>query len=273
MVPLLIAAAPAAAAQSPPACSFDTAAATRSVPVTIGLAPGRLRSDPGLLPDDYNFAVQAVRAHFTPPATVTLPVWARTAPPDPSPWDGTDLPRYGLYSDVVFRLESSGRLADTAVTVATASPELTASLIAAVRGADSAKEFSPPGDQVLGDSGTIVLRVVDWSKHQGPGVPLMRLDVPTIHVDSAARVRSQAPAEYPLQAFKQGLADTVVMLHVVTALGQADPATFRVVAGHYRDLALAAMQATVRSTFDPARVSGCAVPQEVLSWVAFTAQH
>jgi hypothetical protein len=270
-VTLLVAAfASPAEAQNGQSCHFDTAAVTQTVPITVGLAPGWTRAEQDSAPDDYALAAQAIQTHFVPPTSLTLPVWARTAPTDTNPWAGSDLLRFGLHGELVFRLDPSGRLADTAITIVSASPELRSSLIAAVRSADSAGEFLPPGQRVQRDSGTIVLRLVDWSRHQGPGVPLMRLTVPTIRVDVPARLRWQPGVQYPVQAFQQQRSDTIVLLHVVTALGQAEPSSFRVVAGRHRDLVLAAIEATVHSSFEPARVGGCAVPQEVLGWVPFT---
>lgn len=258
----------AASAQEGAACKFDTAALTKKVPVILGLAPGQPRHHAPAAPDDYALAAQAVQLHLVPPTKVTLPLWARTASPEPSPAVRPEVLRYGLHSDLVFRLNASGHLADSTITVNTASPELNASLVAAIKSADAANDFSPPSESVRDDSGTIVLRLVDWT-HTGVGLPLVRLSIPTIRVDSSAKMVSHPTPATPTITVPQEVVDTVVLLHVVTALGQADPKTFRVVSGGYREFVVSAMEAVVHSQYTPARIRRCAVPQEVVGWDVF----
>lgn len=258
----------AASAQEPATCSFDTAALTKNVQVIIGLAPGRPRHLAPAAPDDYALAAQAVQLHLVPPTKVTLPLWARTASTDTSAAVPPEVLRYGLHSDLVFRLNAAGRLADSTITVNTASPELNAALVAAIRGADAANDFSPPSEWVTDDSGTIVLRLVNWTR-TGVGLPLVRLTIPTIRVDSPAKTVSHPTPATPAITVPVEVVDTVVLLHVVTALGQADPVTFRVVAGEYREFIVSAMEAAVHSQFTPAQVRRCAVPQEVVGWDVF----
>jgi hypothetical protein len=249
-------------------CRFDTAAATRNVPVTIGLVPG-FRHRSSSAPDDYAFAAQSIRAHFAAPASLALPLWARTSLLEHNPSVPPDVLGYGLHGELVFRLTPAGRLADTLVSINTASTALNAALVAAVRSADSAMEFAPPSDEVLGDSGTIVLRLVDWGHHTGPGVPLMRVDMPTLQVNTPAKVILHAKPQYPDVALEQQIPDTVVLLYVVREDGQVDPGTFRVVAGKFREFAVSAMLALAQSRFMAAQIGECSVPQEVLGWVAF----
>jgi hypothetical protein len=269
-VPVLVAAslALADAASAQDACKFDTAALTKNVPVILGLAPGQPRHHAAAAPDDYALAAQAVQLHLTPPGKVTLPLWARTASPEPSPAVRPEVLRYGLHSDVIFRLNASGHLADSTISINTASPELNASLVAAIKAADAANDFSPPSDAVRDDSGTIALRLVDWT-HTGVGLPLVRLSIPAIRVDSSAQMISHPTPATPTITVPQEVVDTVVLLHVVTALGQADPKTFRVVSGGYREFIVSAMEAAVHSQYTPARIHSCAVPQEVVGWDAF----
>ena len=239
-------------------CSFDTAALVRQQSVAIGLGPSRSL---GSGATDFLGAAEAIKLHYQAPQRLTLPFWARIIAADSTHRDTSDDLGHGLDTDVSFRLTGASRLVDSSIAVQSASPEVDSSLVSAIRRADSADAFM--------DTGTVALRLMDWTKRKGPEVGLVRLVIPTIRANSDVKVLSIDQVHYPESAIASNIGGSVTLEFVVTELGDVDPTTFRVVSGEYPELALEAMNAVVQGRFEPARVRACPVPalaQQVLEF-------
>ncbi len=211
------------------------------------------------IPLDYLEAADAVRQHYRRPPSLLLPLWARTRYLYSRP-DTSDILGFGLASQLSFRLDRSGRLVDSTIQVSTASSELDTSLIAAVRRADSAGAFSPPTEEAWRRKGRIQLRLIDWTRRTGPALPLVRLSIPVIDVDSAVDVVSIPQPRVPYSAQREGVSSSVLLQYVVMESGRVDPSSFRIIEGQYREFAKSAIEAVARGRFKPARVRGCPVP-------------
>ena len=267
------------AAQDSTACTFDTAAHTFLDSVTIGLAPGRPPKDRDH-PDvraDYLAAGQAIRTYFHPPAQVRLPLWARTVSrrashggSSPEDTTHTRYVSYGLRGHIRFRLDPTGRLADSQIVVDNASPDITANIVAAVKRADSAYAFSPPSKQVLRDQGIIRLQFVEllpWTRD--PSIPLMRLVVPDVFIDSEPDILSFPRLEYPSILREEGISGRVLLEFVVGADGRVEISSIDLVQAEYRDFAVESIESLERARFRPARIEHCAVPALVRMPVDF----
>jgi hypothetical protein len=253
-------------------CLPDTAGRWDTTRISLGLAPAGNASSASGPRADYLLAAQAIRSYFRPPRALTLPFWAHiTARPD-SQSTKSDIPGLGFAGSLAFRLDPLGHLVDTTVFVDTAAPELNESLIAAVRRADSALGFSPPGRAVRRDKGHILLRFVNLEKSSGPAVPLVRVAVPTIRADSDVSIRKIPQPVFPVAGILARTSGTVELQYVVTAEGRADPASFKVLHARYREFVDAAIRAIAAGSFYPARLRGCAVPMLVVQKVSFTFQ-
>jgi TonB family protein len=243
-------------------CYFDTTGFERATPLAIGLAPGwrgsRLTAGKPV-PAYYLLVAQAIRQYYRAPRSIGLPFWARTMMI--RSLDSLDTVGYGLDGTVFFRLDETGQLADSAIQVTTASPEFNASVIAAVRRADSASAFPPPEGDVKRDQGRIVLRTVNFEKPTGAAVGLARVSVPIVGLDRSARFLSQPKIAYPADALGNVPGDNITLQFVVNERGTVDPASLRILQGEYREFATSALQALAGARFSPAQVSGCEVPE------------
>jgi protein TonB len=238
--------------------------------VGLGLAPGENAASVEGGESDYLKAAEALRVHFTPPTSVSLPLWARFfAPKDSVLRELTDALGYGLASGIVFRLHADGRLADSSIFVDTASPELNESLRMAVRRADSALALPKPSSRILQDRGRIVLRLIDWDERTGPAVGLVRLAIPVIRIDSGVAVRRIPPPSYPASLRQREIGGVMELQYVVSEAGRADSTSFRVIRGSYREFVEAAIQAILRGSFRPAQFRGCPVPLLVQQRIFF----
>jgi TonB family protein len=262
--------APLSAYPSPDSCPPDTTGRSELERVGLGLAPGENAASVEGAESEYLLAAEALRAHFTPPASVSLPLWARfLAPEDSVPRELTDALGYGLASGVSFRLRADGRLADSSVFVDTASPELNESLRMAVRRADSAQALPKPGYGIRHDRGRIILQLIDWDERRGPAAGLVRLVIPVIRIDSGVAVRRIPGPAYPSSLRQREISGAVELQYVVTEAGRIDPASFKVIRGQYREFVKAAIEAIRRGTFKPARLRGCPVPMLVQQRIFF----
>lgn len=262
-------AAPAAAQSGGVACSFDSAAVTRPIPIAIGLVATPGPGAPAQQLYHHVFAAQAIRDHFEAPAVVSLPLWARVrAPATGVPASRTVLGS-GLHSEIIFHLTPEGRLRDTIIQVATQSVEVNDALRAAVLRVDSARAFpaAPPGRSW--DGGRIVLRLASWDSPTEDGVGLMRLTVSMIMADAPVSVIDIPQPRYPVGGLRAGAEDAVDLLFVVGTDGRVLRGSVQIVGGEFRQFAEAAASAVERGTFNPARVRGCAVPMQVAQRVNF----
>jgi len=197
-----------------------------------------------------------------------MPFWARiSGPPDTAPRAFTVLGS-GLFSDISFHWTAEGRLRGD-VELATAIPELDAAIVAAVRRADSAGVFPPPGQGEGWDGGRIALRLVRWEPTDTLGVGLIRLVLPILRADSPVEVIRIPPPRYPAAAQEGGIGDAIDLVYVVGANGRMVRGSARMVGGRYRAFAQAAIEAVEKGEYRPARIAGCAVPQQVAQRIQF----
>lgn len=264
-----------AAAQTPAGCAFDTAARVHITQVTLGLAPGWIPNPDKPIPPDYLTAAQAIHMHYQPPAQVGLPFWARTVPGIllPSVADTLEAVGFGLNGYVRFRLTDQGRLADDQIEVANGSWNIIASVVEAVKRADSAGAFAPPTRGVRADQGTIILRFVQSPNTQGPSVALLRVTVPAVVADSAPELVSMPRIRYPRNAARARAMGRVVLQLVVKADGRPDTNTVQLIQAEYREFALVTLRGIKDARFKPASIAGCPVPTIVRLPFDFRVRH
>ncbi len=265
-------------------CVPDTTGRTEMRRFTLGLVAHPLDSAKTSRAADL-FAAQALREYFKAPAGLQLPLWARVVVEETQgdtslpAWARNTLkadavrvqasaPGFGLISDVVFTLDRQGRLLDSTIFVQTASPELNASLSAAIRSADSALDFVGLSVTEREPRGSVLLRLAVMDNRVA-GVELLRLAVPTILAETAVQQVKVVAPRFPSVAARAGIPGSVDLQYVVTAEGKVDPASFRVIQGQYKEFVNAAAEAISQSTFQPARLRGCAVPSLVQQRVVF----
>ncbi|HET9514134.1 MAG TPA: energy transducer TonB [Gemmatimonadales bacterium] len=247
-------------------CPPDTTGRTSMVRVTLALAVGdHVLQDSDAL-SEHEAALAALLQNYRQPSGLSLPLWARYVETEEKPRD-LHAAGYGLATHVGFYLDQYGRLADTLISVTSASPELNASLVAAVRRADSAGSL-PNSTQTK--KRHLILSVIDWDRRgSAPSAPLARVAVPVIRVDSGPSPISIPKPDYPRGAQRAGIEGRVELQYVVLETGQADPATFHVVRTNYREFAASAIEVIARGSFRPAQLAGCPVPILVQQKVSF----
>jgi TonB family protein len=252
-------------------CYFDTTSFQSMKSLAIGLAPGwrfsRVTAGKPV-PAYYLLVAQVIRQYYHAPASIGLPLWARTEML--RSLDSLDTVGYGLDGTVLFRLGETGQLADSAIEVTTSSSEFNASVIAAIRRADSAGGFPPPEGEVTRDKGRIVLRTVNFEKPTGAAVGLVRVSVPILGLDRAARFLSEPKIGYPADAIGNVPGDNITLQFVVNERGAVDAPSVRILQGEYREFARSALEALAGAKFSPAQVSGCEVPELVEYQIRYT---
>jgi len=236
-------------------CLFDTAAHTVIDSVTVGLVAAWRKGQPTEARDDYLYAAQAIQTFFRRPEQVRFPFWARTVP-----GRGPNSYMRSLRGYVRFRLNGLGRLADKDIQVDMISPDVVASIVAAIQRADSANAFSPPSPRVLHDQGTIKLGLTVVPDTGRQSFPLMRLIIPAIVVDSEPVVISFPRMRYPNTLRRAGLGDRIVLRFLVLADGRIDPGSLDLLQAGYREFAIEAVSAVREARFRPARIGPCSVP-------------
>ena len=247
-----------AAAQQPRACFFDTLRYTRVETLTLGLAPGWRQDADKPSPPDYLTAAEAIQANYLPPAQVRLPLWARTKLPGES--DTTEYIGFGLDGHLRFRLDSAGHLANDSIEIGSASPDVVASVAAAIARADSAGDFPRPSRDVRRDGGAIVLRFVDAPRTRGLNVALLRLRIPAINIQAPPEVVHGPQLEYPEGLRRAGVSGRVVVQFIVQADGTPDTTYVEVLQATYRDFATTMLRGIKNLRFRPAAIDGCPMP-------------
>lgn len=250
-------------------CIPDTVGRSTVSYETIGLAPGYGSDSDSSASLIALRAADVIREHFITPHSISLPMWARYFADDNVDAPPTDALAHGLATDVAFRLKPDGRLADTIIIVRTASPELNAAIEAAVLAADSAGAFHPI---VLGGrpkGGRLVLRLIAWQRRLAHAVPLVRLGVPKVKADEGVEVKGIPRPRYPTNAELAGVSSAVDLQYVVTAEGNADPTSFRIIRADYKEFVVEAMNALRRGTYRPAKLGACPIPMLVQQRVSF----
>ncbi len=253
-------------------CAFDTAAHLRPDSVIITLAPGSRINNKQELEAEYRAAADAIHQYYVAPPQVGMPLWARTVgdslrpPPDAT----SDAP-YGFDGEVRFRLDASGRLASDSIAVETLAEDLAASVVAAIRRADSAGAFAPPSSTLRHDHGMVRLHFATTRTLYG--ATLLRVIVPTLQVDRAPRMAGSRPINYPDDLRRAGIMGRVLLQFVVSADGRAVLPTLSVVRGEYRGLVTSALNAVPSMQFTPARIEQCDVPVLVRVPVDFSIRY
>ena len=259
----LLTATPVGSQDSTP-CLFDTAAHTIIDTVTVGLLAAVPKGQPVQMRHDYLLAAQTIQNFFQRPAQLRLPFWARTVQVR-----GQGPSITGLYGYVQFRLDQLGRLADTEIHVDMSSPDVAESIVAAVRRADSANAFLSPSRDILHDHGIIRLRFGIVPDTGRQSIPMLRLVVPMIVIDSVPTMISFPQLGYPVALRAAGVGDNVLLQFVVLPDGHIDPGSLDLLQAGYREFAVAAIDGVRRARFRPARIGACAVPTVVSMPVSF----
>jgi hypothetical protein len=221
-----------------------------------------------VVPTDLGIA-KAIRDNFRRPGSLSFPVSAVFSySADQRSLDAV----YGILrtSELRFRLGPDGRLADTTVSVDTASPELDASLIAAVRLADSTDALAKAGVMDPRPGGQVIFHLVKSDTRLEPWVALTRVVFPRIFVDEPPEVVSMPKPRFPESFQQSGTPGLVDFLFVVTPEGRADPKSFRLIRANYREFIEPARAAILSGRFVPANIRGCRIPFFVRQRVTFT---
>jgi TonB family protein len=222
------------------------------------------------LQDDYLAAAEAIQIHFQRPTMLRLPFSSRVVDPKPHPAEGMkEFAPFGFEGFVRFRLDSTGHLTDDRLDVATGSPDVVESIVAAVKRADSANAFSPPSPEVRRERGVILLRFVEMGRATVPGVALLRLIVPAIVADSGPELIKMSQISYPTRLRQAGISERVVLQFVVNADGRIEPSSLDLLRASHREFATEAVKAMRDARFRPARIGNCAVPALVLVPIDF----
>lgn len=256
-------------------CAFDTAARTRLQSLTVGLSPAGPNLVPVSGPDEVLWIADAIRAHFEPPAQLSVPVWARISGGIGKPLADSDTivrvrtVGHGLDDFIVLNLTPAGRLADRKVSVNTASPELNANLLRAILRADSLGAFTPLSDSLRRAGGRVRLRIVDHDSGHVRSVPLFRMTFAAIRADSGVRVLAGPQITFPRNALRVGVADSIVIGYVVGEDGRYMPGTVHVIRARFLDFIEAVERGLARARFRPALIEGCAVPSAVRQSFSF----
>jgi len=239
-------------------------------PIALGLTASATSSPDSASPTWQRIAEQ-VGKHFRATGPLTLPFWARTETAEGMQDSSitTDQLWHGLASGLVFTLDSKGRLADNSIVVWTASPELNAALVTAVRAADSALAFVfPPGPEKQ-PKGRIRLRLIDYTYRSGPAVGLALLSIPLIRVDQPIRLLNRPHTIYPAAALSIGLQGRVDAQFIVAESGLVAPESIMILRATVRDFAIEARKVFLKARFAPAMVDGCPVPMAMRQRVSF----
>jgi len=243
-------------------CSFDTASRIVGHHDTLGLAPIGANLQPVAGMDEELSVADAIRSYFQPPASVSVPFWARVFAPhqEVTQPTTTKIPGHGLSDFFFLKLRADGHLAERNIDVNTASTELNRSILEAIQRADSAGAFAPPSRRLRGQGGVVRLRIMDMATTTVPAVPLFIASVDAVRADAGAEQIEPPHVSYPQTGRRAAISDTVEMQYVVTAEGRAAPNSFRLTRVHYRDFAEAVIAALPSSRYQPARVGNCPVP-------------
>lgn len=205
----------------------------------------------------------AIASHFSPPSTVTLPLWARLTSTGnrANGSDGSTRPvSHGLDAFFGLTLRPDGHLASTDVRITTASEELNASLLAAVLATDEAGDIPALSDSLRRAGGRVRFRIVDMESARVTAVPLMRVTVPEIPATSPIRAHKRPAIQYPRNAAYAGVSDSIEVAFVVNADGTVRSDQVWPIRSKYLDFFIAIVEGLVKTTFEPARVGACPVP-------------
>jgi hypothetical protein len=229
------------------------------------------RRPPKLPPDFLPYVVEAVRMHYTPPATLPLPVMGDAMPDSARP-PGTPRPRFPAHPratrllrvDAYFTLARTGPPRDIIVAHYAMSPPLEASVLDAIRALT-------PDDYGILPRGTDEVRVHLWMYPALSVDPMQQQPFFTTWLRVYPRplragTRRVVRPRFPPDALRAGVADTIGAMFVVDEKGRVPFETIKIVHARYREFMQEVADAIRESEYYPATVDGCAVK-------SFTAQE
>lgn len=253
-------------------CSFDTSA-RQGIPDTlvIALTPGPRIGYKRELQADYLGAADAIRQQYRAPQSIWMPLWARwVGDGAKTDVDASDDPPRGFDGEVRFRLDATGRLASDTIAVETLNDDLAASVVAAIRRADSTASFTPPSKKLLREHGVIRLHFITPRTGSAQSAPLLRVIVPTVHLDHGPELQSRPPLSYPSELREAHISGRVTLQFVVGSDGQPVQPSLSVVKAEYREFVIEALHGASGMRFKPGRTGDCDVPVLVRLPVDFT---
>jgi TonB family protein len=231
---------------------------------------GAPRADTGRAAE-YAPLAHTVAMAFAPPSRVSLVTWPGTSydaddDPPPSPDAITDVGP--LTGEVRFRLRK-GRVRDLKWRLLPDSREVARAVQEAIGRADSLQHLL--GLRAPTDSEGYVRLGVSMTRGVAPpgAMPLMRVRMPYVRVDSPVTVLEMARPAYPRAALQRRVEDDVTLQYVVDEDGRARRASIRVIEASYSDFVEAAADAITASRFRPAQAGACPVKLQVQQRIRF----
>jgi TonB family protein len=248
---------------SEPPCAVDSSLYRRSGQLTVYLAPDTKPDDQRPRAQAERMLIIAMQEAFTPPRKLDLRPWRGTLFPLPDglaggpdltgrleitlqasravrySWDPA--PPYGLKTRV-----------DSALSVGTRTGEFRHAVSAL-----PSKELN------------VVLHLRSTFNDSIPGTALMRAPISYVLLSQPARRISGPPPRYPVKAMQAGRSGYVDFEYIIDPSGHADSTSMRVLASTSPEFIEASRAAILATTFQPAKVGNCAVPQIVQQRISF----
>lgn len=251
------------------ACAPTVAARSDTLMTTLYATTGY---NPRATPDVNLYRNETARrllSFMLPPDRVTAPM-LEMAPVAP---DSAGEPTSSgplLDADLLVVLDRSGHITATRFVRAPEVPELTGSLMDAVRRADSAHALAPLPDELAGATAELTIRIFGTGSRLPPPVdtaaPVFTIAEPRFvvrRVDVAPRILPVTGPRYPTDLRRAGVHGLVEMQFIVDAMGRVDPSSARVVYESHPAFTASIREAMPALRFTPARIGGCSTR----SWV------
>jgi TonB family protein len=255
------------------ACKLDPSARPDTSNFTLHLAPPRIAQGGADLSSSYAPFLYAVASAFKPPTGITMDTWPGTSyisgDEEPDAGEGLYCGVGPMTGQVQFRLKK-GRVRDLAWELLPDSREVTRAVQDAIHRADSMLDFvglrTPPGQP-----GGLVRLTVTMTAGKAPdgAIPVLRIRMPYVAVDSPVEVIEMAKPSYPAVAARRRIEGDVIVQYVVDEDGRVRRESIRVVEANYQDFAEAAADAIVASRYRPARLGDCSVKLLVQQRIRF----
>jgi hypothetical protein len=221
------------------------------------------------VPDDaLPYVVEAVRMHFSAPATLPLPVIADTMPTAPEQWQRAGrTPRTPpfrvtrlLAVDAYFTIDAHGPPRDIVVAHTALADPLEESMrraLLAVRPADYG--LLPPDADGTRIHIHLGVAPADYRTEQ----PFFATWLTAYRLDRAPAIQRQVQAIYPPDARQEHVSDSLTAQFVVDETGHAVPGSITITRARYRAFIDAVAPAILNSEYQPAMVNGCPVKYAV----------
>jgi len=259
-----------------PNCASSSRPAIDSTPATVTISAGVAWNAHLFAPTErarMQFHADAIRQHFTPPASLgSLPLLAES--PDGG-WGGARTDHSAVAGKLVLVLKQNGRLREAFWQLLPGSASFAAAVFTAASAADVAGEFAsiPRGDVRRTDDTVVVQVRSTVAPPAADELPLMRVRVPRYVSKVPARRTSESSLFFPMHSDGGMVENEGEMVVVVGSDGRADMSRTQVTRIEAPNF-LALMQRVVAAaTYEPAVSGGCLVPSVVIERFKLTSDR